>query len=108
MIHYFVYGKEGKRGLFLTVKQADLINRFTRSFFDAQETFLSEHGRRWDPLTESIRMPFGGKGQLRNSDEMDRYNKLTKWLNRQHWVLNKIHLAIREEDMPDDFLIRKF
>jgi hypothetical protein len=108
MLHYFVYGKDGKRGLFLTTKQAELINRFTRSFFDAQDIFLSEHARRWDPATESIRIPFGGKGQLRNSEELDAYNKLTKWLNRQHWVWNKMRLSIREEDMMDDFLIRKF
>ena len=108
MIHYFVYGKDGKRGLFLTTKQADLINRFTRSFFDAQAIFLSEHERRWDPVTESIRMPFGGKGQLRSPQELDAYNKLTKWLNHQHRIRNKIHRSLREEDMMDDFLVRKF
>lgn len=108
MIHYFTFGADGKRGYFLTDKEAELYNRFTRSFFDAQQAFLQEHGRRWH-YTEPIRMPFGGEGQLRNDTELDAYNNvLVPKLNRQCSIRHRLHLSSEEKHMTDDFLVKKF
>lgn len=113
MFHYYTFGRKSKQFLILTPKQADLVNRFTNSFFLAQENFLKENNRRWDPavLNEPISIPMGRSDLIRDREEMDEYNRLTKILNLQHKIRNRMFTLFRvdvsNEDI-DDFLIKRF
>lgn len=108
MIHYFTFGEGSKRGVFLTTAQAEAFNRFTRSFLDAQTHFREEHGRRWTP-NEPIYMPFGGKDQLRDNDELDVYHQLIPFLERQYWIRTHVlRRPITEKHMTGDYLVKKF
>lgn len=108
MIHYFVYGQDGKRGLFLTQEQADLVNRFTRSFLDSQHTFRQIYRRQWTPL-DPIAMEFGGLDQLHNEADLDAYNRLTKLMDTQWWVRSEIlRLPCKDHHVTGDMLVRRF
>jgi hypothetical protein len=106
MIHVYTYGRGSRQFLILTEKQADLINLFTRAFFEAQKHFLEKEGRRWTP---SDPISFNGKTMSRR--KMNKYNKLVYWLNLQHkirnWLFTLFHIDVSNEDM-DDYLIKRF
>lgn len=107
MIHYFTYGEGSKRGVFLTTAQAEAFNRFTKSFLDAQMSFLGKYGRAWTP-SDAICMPFGGDGQLRNDKELDLYNRTSTFAAKQYWIRNHvIRRPIKEEHVTGDYLVRK-
>ena len=109
MFHIYSYGKESPMKLLLTDRQADIVNRFTRSFFLAQENFLKENGRHWTP-EEPIAFPIQDahhpdKGLMRKGDN-DRYNRVAKWLTFQYKIHNFIGTPNHEEDLYDDFLVK--
>lgn len=106
MLHVYTFGKGSIQFLILSPKSADLMNRFTDAFFEAQAHFLEEHGRRWQP---NEYLAFNANSMSR--DEFDAYNKLAKACNRQHKIRNKIFRLFRidvSQEEFDDYLVKRF
>ncbi len=110
MFHLYTYGADAKRGVILTADQADVFNRFTRSFFLAQENFRNRYGRAWTP-EEPFKIPFGNTPDtelLRGEEDLDAYHRLIPVLEKQYWIRNTLmRRPIREEDMTGDFFVKK-
>lgn len=101
MIHIYSYGKTSPMKLILTDRQANLVNRFTDAFFEAQEHFLEKNGRRWTPDDE---IQFNGKHW--SHEDNRRYNRIAKFLTFQYKIHSKLGTPMKEDDLHDDYLVR--
>lgn len=101
MFHIYSYGKTSPMKVILTKGQADIVNRFTEAFFEAQKHFLEKNGRRWTP---SDPISFNGNNWSRRDN--DRYNRVAKFLTLQYKIHNKLGTPMTEDDLHDDFLVK--
>lgn len=107
MFHVYTFGTGSKQFLIMTPEQADLMNRFTDAFFEAQDRFKKTYGRRWEP-SDAISFD----SDLFSREDMRAYDELVmKNLNRQHAIRNKLftilRVNVREEEL-DDYLVKRF
>lgn len=101
MFHIYSYGRTSPMKLILTDRQANLVNRFTRAFFEAQNHFLEKTGKRWTPDE-----PISFNGNSWSKKDNASYNRIAKFLTFQYKIHNKLGTPMQEEDLHDDFLVR--
>lgn len=105
MLHIYTFGKMSKQFLVLTPSQAKTMDDFTECFFRSQSSFYEKNGYRWTPDESLIFLVPNDDPELLN-----RYNKLTNNVNRQHAIRNKLfdilHINLMDEEM-DDFLVKR-
>lgn len=101
MFRIYSYGKTSPMKLILTDRQATLVNRFTRAFFEAQQHFFEETGRRWTPND-----PIAFDRESWSKKDNLEYNRVAKFLTFQYKIHNKLGTPTTENDLHDDYLIR--
>lgn len=101
MIRIYSYGKTSPMKLILTDHQANLVNRFTRAFFEAQQHFLEENGRRWTPDD-----PISFNTKHWSKKDNAEYNRVAKFLTFQYKIHGKLGTPTKEDDLHDDYLIK--
>jgi len=104
MFHVYTYGRESIQFMILTPKQAKLVNEFTCKFFEAQDVFRNTYGRQWTPNDNLV-------FETSYAENLNKYNKLATWLDRQHGIRNRLFSLLRidvSKEEPSDFLRMRF
>lgn len=104
MFHIYTYGTQSVQFLIMTQKQADLVNEFTDKFTYAQKQFFKTYGRHWTPDEPLLMDERYVAGNLK------KYNKLTRLLNAQHAIRNRVFSVLRidvSKEPVDAYLVKR-